>query len=208
MAPTPLRPLREDPPPHPPDALHDRALDHLAFIRKTMESAGAFTAVSGWAQAAIGVSALLAALLAHRETDPRRWLTAWLLEAVVAVALAGAGMGWKARRSGVSLVSGPARKFAWNFAPPLLVGALLTVAFARVGLFYDLPAVWLLLYGTAIVTGGSFSVRIVPAMGIGFLLLGTAALFTPDRLGDLWLAAGFGALHIGFGVAIARRYGG
>jgi hypothetical protein len=191
-----------------PEALHDRALDHLAFIRQTMESATAFTAVSGWAQAAIGVTALATAALARREHDPQRWLTVWLVEAILAVALAGCGMTWKARRSGLSLVSGPARKFAWNFAPPLLVGALLTVAFARVGLWGDLPAVWLLLYGTAVITGGAFSVRIVPAMGIGFLLLGAAALFTPNRLGDLWLAAGFGLLHVGFGVAIARRYGG
>jgi hypothetical protein len=190
-----------------PEALHDRALDHLAFIRQTMESATAFTAVSGWAQAAIGVTALLAAAVAHGAGDPQRWLAVWLVEAVLAVALAGGGMAWKARRSGVSLVSGPARKFAWNFLPPLVV-ALLTVALARVGLWGDLPAVWLLLYGTAVITGGAFSVRIVPAMGIAFLVLGAAALFTPDRWGDSWLAAGFGLLHVGFGVAIARRYGG
>lgn len=191
-----------------PEALHDRALDHLAFIRQTMESATAFTAVSGWAQVAIGATALAAAALASAQPDPQRWLAVWLGEAVAAVALAGFGMAWKARRSGVSLVSGPARKFAWNFAPPLVAGALLTVAFARVGLWGDLPAVWLLLYGTAVITGGSFSVRIVPAMGIGFLLLGAIALFTPNRWGDAWLAAGFGLLHMGFGVAIARRYGG
>jgi hypothetical protein len=191
-----------------PEALHDRALDHLAFIRQTMESATAFTAVSGWAQAVIGLTALGAASWAHQERDPWRWLTVWLVEAALAVALAAVGMAWKARRSGVSLVSGPARKFAWNFAPPLLAGALLTVAFARAGLWGDLPAVWLLLYGTAVITGGSFSVRIVPAMGVAFLLLGAAALFTPDRWGDAWLAAGFGLLHVGFGVAIARRYGG
>ena len=191
-----------------PEALHDRALDHLAFIRQTMESATAFTAVSGWAQAAIGGTALVAAAVARGTPDPQRWLAVWLAEAVLAVALAGCGMAWKARRSGVSLVSGAARKFALNFVPPLVVGALLTVAFARVGLWGDLPAVWLLLYGTAVITGGAFSVRIVPAMGIAFVFLGALALFTPNRLGDYWLAAGFGLLHVGFGVAIARRYGG
>ncbi|HET9298738.1 MAG TPA: hypothetical protein VFO11_02260 [Candidatus Polarisedimenticolaceae bacterium] len=191
-----------------PEALHDRALDHLAFIRQTMESATAFTAVSGWAQAAIGGTALLAAAVAHGAPHPQRWLAVWLAEAVLAVAVAGGGMAWKARRSGVSLVSGSARKFALNFVPPLVVGALLTVAFVRVGLWGDLPAVWLLLYGTAVITGGAFSVRIVPAMGIAFVVLGALALFTPDRWGDSWLAAGFGLMHVGFGVAIARRYGG
>ena len=99
-----------------PEALHDRALDHLAFIRQTMESATAFTAVSGWAQALIGLTALLAASWAHRERDPSGWLTVWLVEAALAVALAVAGMAWKARRSGVSL----ARPFCRQVAHRLL----------------------------------------------------------------------------------------
>ena len=77
-----------------PEALHDRALDHLAFIRQTMESATAFTAVSGWAQVAIGATALAAAALASAQPDPQRWLAVWLGEAVAAVALAGFGMAW------------------------------------------------------------------------------------------------------------------
>jgi hypothetical protein len=191
-----------------PEALHDRALDHIAFIRKTMESATAFTAVSGWAQAAIGLTALAAAAAAHAQPTRAGWLAVWLAEAALAIVASACGTAWKARRLAVPLVSGPARKFALSFAPPLLVGALLTVAYARAGRTQDLPPVWLLLYGTAIVTGGAFSVRLVPLMGSGFLLLGAAALFTPDRWGDAWLAAGFGVLHVGFGVAIARRHGG
>jgi hypothetical protein len=53
-----------------------------------------------------------------------------------------------------------------------------------------------------------FSVRIVPAMGLGFLVCGAAALFAPESAGDYFMAAGFGGLHIVFGFIIARRYGG
>jgi hypothetical protein len=45
-------------------------------------------------------------------------------------------------------------------------------------------------------------------MGVCFLMLGTVALFGPAAWGDLLLAAGFGGVHIGFGVWIARRHGG
>ena len=58
------------------------------------------------------------------------------------------------------------------------------------------------------ISAGSFSVGAVPLMGIGFMWLGTLALATPASLADAWMAAGFGGLHIGFGLLIARRHGG
>jgi hypothetical protein len=66
----------------------------------------------------------------------------------------------------------------------------------------------LLLYGTAIVTGGAFSVRAVPIMGLCLMALGAGALFAPATWGNLFMAAGFGMVHIAFGFWIALRYGG
>ena len=45
-------------------------------------------------------------------------------------------------------------------------------------------------------------------MGSGFLILGALAFFIAPIWSDLLLAAGFGGLHIIFGMVIARRYGG
>jgi hypothetical protein len=190
-----------------PQPLADRALDNLRYIRATMERAGSFTAVPGWGQVAIGLSALGAALVASRQASPLNWLVTWLGEAMLALTIGGWTMVRKARAANDSLLSGPGRRFGLSFLPPVAVGGLLTVALYLGGERRLIPAVWLLLYGTGVVTGGAFSVPVVPVMGVGFLLVGTAALIAPGAA-DWLLAAGFGGLHILFGIWIARRYGG
>lgn len=185
-----------------------QAEHNLRFIRATMERAASFTAVPGWGGVAMGITALAAAALSLRARTPGEWLAIWLAEACVAIAIGLWAMARKARRTNTDLFSGPARRFLLTLTPPLGAGALLTLALERAGLVSLLPGIWLLLYGTAVVTGGAMSVRTVLVMGALFMLLGAAALSSPVAWGTAYLAAGFGALHIGFGIAIARRHGG
>ena len=191
-----------------PIPIDARAADHLRYIRETMERAAEFTAVPGWGGVAMGITALAAALWASRQGTPRGWVAVWLAEAFVAVAIAAPSAATKARRADSSLFSGPGRKFVLSFAPPIIVGGLLTVALFQSGELSALPGVWLLLYGTAIVTGGAFSVRAVPIMGLCIMGLGGAALFAPAHWGNLLMATGFGLVQIGFGLWIALRHGG
>src|SRR5271169_4807156 len=191
-----------------PIPIDARAADHLRYIRETMESAAEFTAVPGWGGVAMGMTALAAAFLASRQSSGAAWMVVWLAEAFVAVAIAAPAAATKARRANSALFSGPGRKFVLSFAPPIVVGGLLTYALFHLGAVSALPGVWLLLYGTAIVTGGAFSVRAVPIMGLCLMALGTGALFAPAAWGNLFMAAGFGAVQIGFGMWIALRYGG
>jgi hypothetical protein len=156
----------------------------------------------------MGASALVAAAAAAGQPTTARWFTVWFVEVLVALAIGAYAMERKARSIHMSLFSAPGRKFALSFAPSLLLGALLTLVLYRAGVPALIPGMWLCLYGTGIVSGGAFSVRIVPVMGSAFVALGAAAFFSPARFGDLYLAAGFGVLHIVFGIVIARRYGG
>ena len=201
---TRVLPLR---PPEPPE-MQARAMDNLRFIRETMEAAATFTAVSGWGTVLIGLTALVAAGLAAATESTVRWVFIWMVEAVLSVGISIYTMSLKSRAAGLPLWSEPARKIVFSFVPPMLVGALFTLVCFEHNLLGLLPGVWMLLYGVGVVAAGTFSVRIVPVMGLAFMVVGTVALFAPASWTTACMAAGFGGLHLFFGALIARRHGG
>jgi len=188
--------------------LRAHAFDNLRYIRSAMERAGAFTAVPGVGGLVLGCTALAVAVLARGLANTRIWLAAWLGEAILACLIGVGAAAHKSHKAGMPLLSGPGRKFLLGFAPPLLAGALLTLTLFREGLPGLLPGVWLLLYGAGVLCGGAASVKVIPVMGICFMAVGAAALFAPAAWGNLFLAAGFGGLHILFGTLITVKYGG
>jgi hypothetical protein len=187
---------------------HREALEDLRFIRRTLEDSASFTAVPGWGMVAMGATSVLAWALAASAGSAQRWLEVWLAEAAVAMLIALWTMERKSRHARLPLFSGPGRRFILSFMPPLAAGALLTAACYLAGAFREIPGMWLLLYGTGVVTGGAFSVRIVPVMGLCFMALGALALAGPASWANGLMLAGFGGLHLGFGFLVARRYGG
>lgn len=192
-----------------PHSIHQRAAEDLRYIRSAVESAGAFTAVSGLGGVVMGVVGLVAAMIAASETHaPRRWLTVWLAAAAIAATVGAVAMVRKSRRAGPSLVSAPARRFALAFFPAIAAAAVLTLALVSRGAFDLLPPLWLLLYGVAVSAGGAFSVRVVPFMGLALLGTGVVAFFVPFQTANLLLGLGFGVVQIAAGVVIMRRYGG
>jgi hypothetical protein len=182
------------------------AKETLAFIRRMMESASSFTAVSGWGLIAVGFVGLLAAVLAwsgNLGADLRIWIPAALVSAPIAMAFNVA----KARRLEVPIWSGAIRKVAWVMLPALAAGGLMTLALARQGADALLPGMWLTLYGAGVTAGGTISVRAIRGMGIMFLVLGAVALFRPEH-GLALLAVGFGGLHVAVGLDLIFRHGG
>lgn len=189
-----------------PRSLDARALDNLRFIRETMEQAAGATAVSGWGMVLSGVVALVAAGVAA--TGRLSWVGTWLAAAGAAPAVSLLAIVRKARRPGAGPVVGVARKLLLAFTPTMVAGAFLTIALLHAGVTALLPALWLLLYGAAVMAAGAFSVRSVPVMGACFVFLGVVALVAPKSWGNTLLAIGFGGLHLVFGARIARKYGG
>lgn len=201
-----VRPIRESP--KEPVALDAQAIDNLRFIRRTMEGASSFTAVPGMGGMLMGATALLAAALAARQSNAADWLAVWMGAAALAVTIGFATARMKARKMENPALAGPGRKFVLALVPSIFAAALLTLVLFREGLAAELPALWLLMYGTGVLSGGAFSVRIVPVMGLCFLALGAVAVFAPAEWGNWLLATGFGGVQIVFGAVIARRFGG
>lgn len=201
MLPEPVTPRHRTP------SLHLHAADDIRYIRKTMEASASFTAVSGWGGIAMGVTALVATLVAANAADERSYLVTWCVEALLGVAIGGGATYWKARQANVNLLKGAARKFALSLFPPVIAGALITLVIYQNDLDFALPSLWLLCYGAGVMTAGAFSARVVPLMGLCFMVLGGVALFA-SHLADTFMAIGFGGLHILFGSIIAWKYGG
>ena len=196
---------KEDP--HTP-SLHGRAIENLEYIRGTMERSTAFTAVPGYGGTLMGITAVGAGIIAELQTEPWLWLATWLVEAGLALLIGLLAMWQKSKSSSSALDSHPARKFALGFAPPIIVGFVLTLLMLYRGSPSLLPPIWISAYGAAVVTGGSYSVKPVPIMGWLFMAIGAAAVVARPDLGNYFMIASFGFLHIVFGLLIGRRYGG
>lgn len=173
-----------------------------------MERAAAFTAVPGWGVVAVGMVGVAATLAAFRAVSTDAWLGTWIVAALLAGTTGVWTMVRKSRALGTSLTSAPGRRFVSALLPPMLAGGLITVVVHNAGNHSMLPGIWLLLYGAGIVGGGTNSVRIVPVMGLSFMVLGAVALFAPSALGTVFMGVGFGGFHLVFGTIIARRHGG
>jgi hypothetical protein len=189
-------------------SIHDRAEDDLRFIRRAMERSGTFTAVPGLGGVGMGVVGIAGALVASVQPSAERWLATWLVAAVIAFVIGLTSMLRKATRAGIPLTGAVGRRFALSLSAPLVAGAALTAGLIMSGNWSLMPAMWLLLYGTGVVTGGALSVRVVAVAGMCFMLLGMAALVSPPSWGNVWLGLGFGGVHMTFGGYVARKHGG
>lgn len=190
-----------------PIYLNRRAEENLQFIREAMENAGVFTGISGLGYMVTGFTAIAVAWVAAVQADKQLWFWIWMTELMVATFIASSLTYLKSRRQGKSLRQATIRKLLAAFLPAMVAGGLFSLVFYQLGLFEVLPGIWLTLYGAAVITAGAWSVRVLPLMGVLFMILGVFALFMPQA-GDILMALGFGGLHIVFGTLIWRHYGG
>ncbi len=191
-----------------------KAQENLLYIRQTLEAASQLTAVPGRALIATGLLALACAAINlfltgapwGVSTDPRLPLTTWGVVLGLSLTIVLLGIYRKSRQMDTPIHPPLVRKLLWSLCPALFTGALLTGLAVRTENLTWLPVIWLGCYGAAVTNGGQVSVPPVRYMGVCFLLAAAgSALSSPDK-GLMWMALGFGWLHIVFGAYIARRH--
>jgi hypothetical protein len=185
-------------------ALDSHAAATLRYIRASMESAGT-VAVPGSAGVTMGVVGLVAAVLASLPALQPHRIAIWLIAATLAAAAGGVLMARQAARQGFTLFGAPVRKFILCLAPGLFAGAIMTWVLWSAGNLHAIPGTWLLLYGCALVSTSAPTTHVVGVLGSLFVLLGLVTFLLPDSLQTLALGAGFGGLHLSFGIMIWRR---
>lgn len=188
--------------------IHGRAEEQLRYIRDAMSRASAYTMIPGWGGVLMGAMALVATAAGAQVTSERIWLSIWLVTAALALGAGSYMVVRKARKAQAPVFSGAGRRFWISLGTPVAVGGVMTLALYSKGLYELMPGIWMLLFGTGVVTGGILSVRIVPLTGVCFLITGSLSLFLPLYWGNLLMGLSFGGCHIVFGAIIARNYGG
>jgi hypothetical protein len=191
-----------------------QAQENLLYIRQTLEAASQLTAVPGRSLLATGFLALAGVLINGYVTgapwnprmDVRFSLTTWGIILGLSLAIVLVGIYRKSLQMRTPIHPPLLRRLLWSLCPALFLGALLTGLAVRTANMNWLPVIWLGCYGAAVTNGGMASVAPVRYMGLCFLLAAGGAAVFPPETGLLWIALGFGWLHIVYGAYIARRH--
>lgn len=209
----------------------DQSLEALQDIKRMMERSSRFISLSGLSGLAAGVCALVGACIAHgwikeyyggypypgdndirhaAVTDPEHFLK-WRLIALAAGVLVAAlaSSSWftwrKARRNRLPVWDHASKNLLINMLIPLLAGGLFVL-----GLLYHLdwdyvaPAC-LVFYGLALVNASKYTLTDIRYLGMLEILLGCVNMYFL-HWGIYFWAAGFGALHIIYGLIMWWKY--
>lgn len=182
--------------------IDSHAVATLRYIRASMEAASALT-VPGSAAIAVGVIGIVAAVLSSVPALQDEWLILWLAAAVVATVAGGALMANQGSPR-LALGGAPLRKFALCELPALFAGAVMTAVHVHYGNPQAIPGTWLILYGCSLVSASAVTNRTIGLLGAAFVAFGLTALVLPDAFQIFMLGAGFGGLHIVFGLYMRR----
>lgn len=199
----------------------NEAVEHLATIRRIMESATKLTVLPGWAAIAGGALALIGSAVSYLLMDSTglaalssmaagRQMAVILLW--VAVALAAVGLDIiltvrLARRHGKSPWSRLAQLAAYAMGPAILIALVLTVEFGMRNQWEPLPAVWMMLYGAAVWMASILSTRAPAVLAAAFIAAGVVTLFWAASISLIMIALTFGVGHVVYGVYLLKRFG-
>ncbi len=197
----------------------------LHDIKSIMERSSRFISLSGWSGVSAGVCALAGAW--YTSTKIECWkrgdcafdrlmsydglhyqstlLNIALVTFTAALVFAFLFTYLRSKKTGVPIWGHTARRLTINVAIPMMVGGLLIYRMMDLGFFSLVAPACLLFYGLALVNASKYTLGEVRYLGYGQIILGIINLWFLGYGLYFW-AAGFGVLHIVYGLLMWWKY--
>lgn len=200
-----------------PNEEQHTSLETLQEIRSIMDRSARFITLSGWSGIWAGITALAAALLAqkwinvavkwHYAYDRLRLQLLVLALVVFVIALAGAFLFTyrKTKKNHQPMWNAASRQLLLHGAIPLLAGAVFSLCFLYNGDDLYIAPSCLVFYGLALINASKYTLSDIRYLGLLEVILACICLFYP-AYGLYFWAAGFGILHILYGLVMWKKY--
>lgn len=207
----------------------DQSLEDIRVIRKLMEESSRFLSLSGLSGIMAGVAGIAGAIIAHLVITGNSPYTDWYLRplaggeagsgmvlklftamaVVLVVAFAGAVIlsSRKAKKSGMKAWTPVTRRMLISLLIPLAAGGLFVLFTVRTVPANVTAASTLIFYGVAMMSAGKFTFGEIHWLGVLEVVTGLVCLLLPQWTIVIW-AAGFGVIHICYGLFMHLRYRG
>jgi hypothetical protein len=203
------------------------ASEHLEVIRTLMERSAIYRRALAPTMLMLGVIGIGAGLMGYflHVEDSRRFAIYWMGVSIGGLTGAYLQMRGQALNDGEGFWSPPTKRVTQALLPALLVGAIfgISCAIAPEAIFllpsgllagdaaWQLPPIWMLLYGCAVHASGFFMPRGFKLFGWGYIACGTLVLLILSRLesgpslrlAHLVMAIAFGGAHLAYGAYLA-----
>jgi hypothetical protein len=210
-------------------ATENEHIQALEEIKQMMDRGSRFVSLSGWSGIAAGICALAAAGLTGKYLNESGisgnpsaansnlaaggnflQLHSDLLILAVTTFMAAFFFAFlftwlRSRKTGLPIWGFTARKVIISVAVPMIVGGLFIWRITDLGAYGLIAPACLLFYGLALINGSKYTLSEVRYLGYLQLVLGIINLWAMGYGLYFW-AAGFGVLHILYGIVMWNKY--
>lgn len=196
----------------------EASLRELNHIKKMMEQSSRFISLSGLSGIAAGLCALAGAWFATRsisayangEQSSYDSLISQLLFIAACVLVSAFVFAFiftylRAKKTGVSIWGSTTYRMLFNLAVPLVAGGFFVLRILQLDHIFLIAPACLLFYGLALVNVSKYTLGEIKYLGYCEIILGIINLWVPGY-GLVFWAAGFGLLHIIYGIIMWWKY--
>ncbi len=197
--------------------------EDLASIRSLMERSSRFVSLSGMAGVMAGIYALAGSIVAYfllyypdhsfesffykANTTDRIFILIIIALGVLAASLA-TGILFafkKAQKHGTRFWDHSGQKFIINVCIPLITGGIFITCLLYNQLFWLIAPCCLIFYGLALINASSYTFGDMRYLGLCEIALGILCMLFPNY-GLVFWSAGFGILHLIYGIVLYKKY--